>query len=378
MNPAGIYLHIPFCKRICYYCDFYRRRDLRLKDAFLQALEHEVHVRAPHWKEERFTTIYFGGGTPSLLKKEELQHLLDLLHSFFHIEEKAEVTLEANPEDLNREYLKELLRIGFNRLSVGVQSFQDDLLRLMNRRHDAAKAEKVLREAADAGFKNITADLIYGIPGLEPEMWEEDLRKMFGLPVQHLSAYLLTFEERTVFGKWLEQGRIMRPQEETVLQQYRLLRKLSEEHGFVHYEISNLGREGFFSQHNLLYWQGGKYLGLGPSAHSYDGSTRRWNLADLEGYLKAKERGEEPPYEKERADERIRFNDLLLTRLRTMWGIDMAAAEEQWPAVITEPARRTLEKWIKTGHVERKGTVYRLTGEGMFLSDTIISECMAV
>ena len=317
---AGIYLHIPFCKKICYYCDFYRSRDLSLKGPFLEALKKEMRMRSREGEGELFETVYFGGGTPSVLSAGEVGKILQTLRQYFNIDGQAEITFEANPEDIDRQYAADLRRTGVNRISIGCQSFRDGDLQLMHRRHDAGRAVKAVEDAAAAGFDNISVDLIYGIPQLAPEEWKNNLFTALQLPVNHLSAYLLTFEEGTVFGQWLKKGKIQLPAEETVIEQYRDLVEITREKGFIHYEISNFGKKGFFSKHNLLYWSRKKYLGFGPSAHSYDLRTRQWNVSDLKKYTGCA--GGDGCREKEVLNLKDRYNDYVLTSLRTMWGAE--------------------------------------------------------
>ncbi len=372
---AGIYLHIPFCKKICYYCDFYRSRDLSMKGSFLEALLKEIGMREREGEEEVFETVYFGGGTPSVLSAGEVEKILQALHDHYRIAAQAEITFEANPEDLDRPYATGLLGAGVNRISIGCQSFRDSDLQLMNRRHDAATAVKAVEEAASAGFTNISVDLIYGLPQLTPEEWKKNITRALQLPVKHLSAYLLTFEAGTVFGKWLKTGKIMPPAEETVIAQYRDLVERTREKGFIHYEISNFGEEGFFSQHNLLYWSRKKYLGFGPSAHSYDLQTRQWNVSDLKRYIECA--GGDGCREKEVLHIKEQYNDYVLTALRTMWGVEREVLKRDFPGEMETLFLRSVQKWIVTDHVREKEGKYILTDKGILVSDTIISECMA-
>jgi len=372
---AGIYLHIPFCKKICYYCDFYRSRDLSLKGPFLEALKKEISMRATEGEGELFETVYFGGGTPSVLSAGEVEKILQALQKHFRIAGQAEITFEANPEDVDRQYAADLRRTGVNRISIGCQSFRDGDLQLMHRRHDAGRAVKAVEDAAAAGFDNISVDLIYGIPQLAPEEWKNNLFTALQLPVNHLSAYLLTFEEGTVFGQWLKKGKIQPPAEETVIEQYRDLVEITREKGFVHYEISNFGKKGFFSKHNLLYWSREKYLGFGPSAHSYDLRTRQWNVSDLKKYTGCA--GGDGCREKEVLNLKDRYNDYVLTSLRTMWGAEREFIRRNFSRELETLFLRSVRKWIETGHVLEKEGKYVLTDAGILVSDTIISDCMA-
>ena len=369
---AGIYIHIPFCKKICYYCDFYKSRDTDRKDDFLKALLQEIIRRREEGEKEIFSTVYFGGGTPSVLLPKEVEEILGALYKYYNMSDGPEITFEANPEDIDLHYAENLLKAGVNRISIGCQSFRDSDLQLMNRRHNAGKAKKAIEEAATAGFGNISADLIYGIPKLTVKAWEQNLGTLLKLPVQHLSAYLLTFEKGTVFGKWLEKGKIVPPPEEHVVEQYKLLVSMTREKGFVHYEISNFGREGFFSRHNLLYWKGEKYLGFGPSAHSYDRRERKWNVSDLKRYLLQKEVVDG----REILSEADHYNDYILTSLRTLWGVDRAYLEEHFSSAMTANFLRSIAKWISSSHVKEEGGSFILTDKGILVSDTILADCM--
>ena len=368
----GIYIHIPFCKKICYYCDFFKSRDLDRKESFLKALQKELTERAGEGSDETFQTVYFGGGTPSVLSPGEVEELLEAVYKNYRISEEAEITFEANPEDVEVQYARELLKAGINRISIGCQSFLERDLQLMNRRHNAEGSLQAVLTAAEAGFRNISIDLIYGLPQLTQEEWENELERALALPVQHLSAYLLTFEKGTVFGKWLEKGKIHIPPEESIVEQYNALIRMTKGKGFVHYEISNFGKEGFFSRHNMLYWSREKYLGFGPSAHSYDLRERKWNVSDLKKYVRQKEwvAG------REKLSDNDHFNDYLLTSLRTIRGADRQYMEKTFGPEMTGSFLRSVAGWIATGHITEDNGKYRLTDKGILVSDTIISDCM--
>ena len=338
----------------------------------MNALLQELAERAGEGSDETFQTVYFGGGTPSVLSPGRVEELLDAVYKNYRISENPEITFEANPEDIDVQYARELLKAGINRISIGCQSFLDRDLQLMNRRHNASRSIQAVLTAAEAGFRNLSIDLIYGLPQLTQEEWERELKKVPGLPVQHLSAYLLTFEKGTVFGKWLEKGKIKSPAEENIVEQYNALIRMTKENGFIHYEISNFGKKGFFSRHNLLYWSREKYLGFGPSAHSYDLSERKWNVSNLKRYMQQKER----VAGREKLSDTDHFNDYLLTSLRTMWGVDRQYVEKTFGPDMAGSFLRSVTGWISTGHVtEAKGN-YRLTDKGILVSDTIISDCM--
>lgn len=315
----GIYLHIPFCRQACRYCDFFFTVSLKNMKDFVKKLREEIILR----KEENGIisqgSIYLGGGTPSLLSPGNLGQILETINNNYSIGDNAEVTIECNPDDINPDYLKSLIALGFNRISIGIQSFHDRDLKLMRRSHDAKQAEKCIIEAANAGFENISADLIYGIPDQAQHEWEQNIQKTKDLPVDHISAYHLTFEPGTIFEHWLKKGKLVPVDEDQSLKQYRILRKLLIKEGFDQYEISNFARKGKMSIHNLVYWTGEKYLGFGPAAHSYDGTTRSWNISSLKDYLAGIETGNEiRRYEKLSTEEK--YHDYLITSLRTKWG----------------------------------------------------------
>ncbi len=374
---AGIYIHIPFCRKICYYCDFYKSRSLSRKRDFLQALLKEISFRKDYLTDEKIETVYFGGGTPSVLTAAETGRLLDTLAGEFSFSGAPEITFECNPEDLTEGYLTDLRKTGINRLSIGCQSFYDKHLQLMNRRHDAKKAEESVLLAEKTGFQNISVDLIYGLPEMTPEEWEYNLTVALSLPVKHLSAYILTIEKKTVFHKWLQKGKITLPKDGDVINQYKLLVEKTKAEGMLHYEISNFGRENYFSRHNLLYWQGKRYLGLGPAAHSYDGVSRQWNISALDKYIEGIRTGK-PYFEKEIPDRKMQFDEYILTSMRTMWGADFHWLKAHFHAGITQSFEKTMKKWKQTGHVREEDGHFILTDEGILLSDRILSECMAV
>lgn len=315
---AGIYIHIPFCRQKCYYCDFYKTVNTTLKPKFLQSLKAEAKVRKNYLGNEAVETIYFGGGTPSVLEAGELADILKHLKELFEVQENAEITFEANPDDLIPAYLEAIKQAGINRLSVGIQALQNRHLQKMNRRHDASQAIEAIHNAAKIGFNNISVDLIYGLPGLTESEWEDSLNQVFDLPVQHLSAYHLTYHEGTAFYTWLKKGTLRELSETESVKQFEILIDKAASAGFEQYEISNFARKELYSQHNTSYWQGKKYLGLGPSAHSFDQQSRRWNTSHVESYIKAIDNGLAFS-EEEILSEKDRYNEYILTRIRTKW-----------------------------------------------------------
>jgi oxygen-independent coproporphyrinogen-3 oxidase len=323
----GIYIHIPFCRKACRYCDFYFSVSLHYLDDFVDALVKEIRLKGESNGGRNLETLYLGGGTPSLLSAQQLEKILNAIHSYHTFQENPEWTIECNPDDLDMTTIKKLRQLGFNRLSIGVQSFHERDLEIMHRSHTAEQAEASVRRASSEGFDNITMDLIYGIPGQSSAEWEENIEKALSLPVSHLSAYHLTFEPGTVFDHWRIKGKLLPVPEEESVEQYRILREKLLTAGFDHYELSNFGRKGIVSKHNMLYWSGQSYLGLGPSAHSYDGERRSWNISALKIYMERTRTGEDIG-ETEHLTRKELYHDYLITSLRTKWGADPAHIEE--------------------------------------------------
>jgi oxygen-independent coproporphyrinogen-3 oxidase len=374
---AGIYVHIPFCRRKCYYCDFYKTVNTSLTKKFISALETEIVKRKDYLENELVETIYFGGGTPSVLKESELTGILSFLHLHFNISSSVEITFEANPDDLSGEYLNEIYNAGVRRLSIGIQSFQKEILKKMNRRHDAKQAIEAVENAAIIGFNDISVDLIYGLPGLTGTQWKTDLSKVFQLPVQHLSAYHLTYHEGTPFYTWLQKGTLKALKETDSINQFEDLIQMAKENGFEQYEISNFAKNKKYSKHNSSYWLGAKYLGLGPSAHSFNGVSRRWNVSHIESYIKAVEAG--MPYsEEEILSENNKFNEYILTRIRTIWGVSTDNIKTGFGVEKEKYFQQNIEKYITLGLVKQQGSIYTLTENGMFISDEIMANLMFI
>jgi len=348
---------------------------LSLKEDFLKALKKEIILQRNYLEKEPVETIYFGGGTPSVLSVDETRLIIDLIAAKYSLSGYPEITFEANPEDLNRKYLSGLRDAGVNRLSIGCQSFSDRDLVLMNRRHNAYTSVMAVNLADEAGFENISVDLIYGIPGMSLDDWEKNLETALYLPVKHLSAYILTIEKGTVFAKWVSGGKITMPDDNLVVQQYYLLVDKTDINGFIHYEISNFAKRGFFSKHNILYWGKGKYLGLGPSAHSYNGETRQWNNSDLKNYI-AKIDKDDIPFKRESLTLEKKYNEYILTSLRTMWGIDTVYMKKTFTEKVISYFMSTCEKWLQSGYMKETQGHIVLTDPGILLSDTIMSECV--
>jgi len=374
---AGIYIHIPFCRQKCYYCDFYKTVNSSQTGRFLSALKLEASERKNYTEGENIRTVYFGGGTPSVLKEQELMEILDVLNDHFHIEEDAEITFEANPDDLTPVYLQSLKKAGINRLSIGIQSFFDIHLRKMNRRHDSQQAVRAIEDAFEAGFENLSTDLIYGIPGLTLKQWQESLRKMFSLPVVHLSAYHLTYHEGTAFYTWLKKGTLKELSENESVSQFNLLLDEASQAGFEQYEISNFARNGVYSKHNMAYWSGEKYLGLGPSAHSFNGTSRQWNIAHIDAYMKLIET-DESFFEEEQLTAQEHFNEYILTHIRTKWGISLDEINNRFGEEYVDWVAHEAEKHILSGKMMEQKGVLTLTREGLFVSDDLMTGFMMV
>lgn len=369
---AGIYIHVPFCQGRCIYCDFYSTTEgEEWKSRYVDALLAELRMRRDELPLARVHSIYIGGGTPSQLPARALAAILSEVCRLFPVDSDAEVTVEANPDDVTPEWLAALSHTPVNRLSMGVQSFDDALLRLIRRRHTAQQAVCAVEQAARHGISNVSIDLIYGLPTQTMEQWQADVRQALALDVQHLSAYSLSYEEGTPLWRMLEQGRIEEADEELSLCMYEHLIDATRAAGFTHYEISNFCRPGRHSQHNSAYWHGVPYLGFGPGAHSYDGMrTRRWNLSDLKGYVQAA--GSMPPHQSEVLTDDELYDETVMTRLRTSEGLSLDLLTAAYRAYCMAQA----EPHLRAGRLEQAGSTIRLTRQGIFTSNDIISDLM--
>ena len=374
---AGIYIHIPFCRQKCCYCDFYKTVNTSLTGNFINALLKELKLRKDYIEGEKIETIYFGGGTPSVLKKGELRQIINFLYNAYDIISDAEITLEANPDDLLPDYLEMLFRSGINRLSIGIQSFQNEHLKKMNRRHNVQQAIQSVENAAKTGFKNISLDLIYGLPGLTSKQWNETLCQIFTLPFQHLSAYHLTYHRGTPFYTRLKKGTLREISETESVEQFNMLIDTAEMYGFEQYEISNFAKNQMYSKHNSSYWSGKKYMGAGPSAHSFNGDERQWNISNLKSYINAVENGLSY-FELEQLSENEKFNEFLLIHLRTKWGISISEAEQKFGKEKTGFIEKELQRYQKSGFIKNNENRFTFTREGMLISDEILSNLMVV
>ena len=374
---AGIYLHIPFCKQACYYCDFHFSTNQATKNEMSSAISQELHLRREYLGGDAVNTIYFGGGTPSVLSAEEIIKLLNVIREEFRVSDTTEVTLEANPDDLTSAKLDELFAAGVNRLSIGVQSFDDGILTFLHRPHSGAEAIQCIENARNSGFQNISIDLIYGIPGQSLEQWEHTMDQALKLQPEHLSAYSLTIEEKTVFGRWAAKGKLQPADEELAASHLVALVGKFTMHNFEHYEISNFARPGFISQHNSNYWRNEKYLGVGPSAHSFDRNTRQYNISNNALYLKSLSEGK-IPFEIETLSREDQINDYILTGLRTKWGINIDQIKTEYHYDLMRTNATYVNDLVtrKLGIVN--GTTLVLTEQGKMIADKIASDLFAV
>ena len=372
---AGIYIHIPFCKKLCFYCDFFHVITTENNSSFIDALLNEATLRKEYLENEPVSTIYLGGGTPSVFSVKDLGTILNHIHKEFRVTDDCEMTIELNPDDVQPAYLEGLRNHNINRISLGIQSWRDSDLKMLNRRHDSAQAITALKDTLNAGFENVTIDLIYGIPGMSQKDWESNLDFSFSFGIKHLSAYHLTFEPGTVFGKMLMKGTISEIDENDSAAQFNILIQKAESAGFVQYEISNFGKPGYFSIHNSNYWKQVKYLGLGPSAHSFNGYSRQWNIRDLKGYIKCVNTGKSF-FESEELDIKKRFNEYIMTSLRTMWGIDLEYVERMFEKEGYDYVVNLSGKFRNYGLMKLEKNSLVLTNQGKLISDNIISEFM--
>lgn len=369
---SGIYIHIPFCKQACHYCDFHFSTSLKKKSELVSALQNELVLRKNELPNEPIKTIYFGGGTPSLLNLEELTAIFKTIYAEFTIAENPEITLEANPDDLSEEKINELANSKINRLSIGVQSFFEEDLKLMNRAHNAEEALNSIK-LARSKFDNISVDLIYGIPGMSNERWQKNIQILLDLDIPHISSYALTVEPNTALQKFIEKGKIKPVDDAAAAQHFETLRTVLKNAGFEHYEFSNYGKPGYFSQNNTAYWLGKPYLGIGPSAHSYDGNSRKWNIANNTLYIKAIE-WSELPLEVEELSITDRYNEYIMTRLRTYFGVDLVEVESEFGKEYLEYLKEQSVVLFEKELLRIENDVMHITEKGTFLSDGIAAD----
>ncbi len=374
---AGIYIHIPFCKQACYYCNFHFSTLLSYKEKLVAAIAKELFLRKESLAGQTIDSIYFGGGTPSLLSEKEFYIIYEAIVENYAISALKEFTFEANPDDLSDTFLNWLKHTPVDRLSIGIQSFEDAHLKFMNRAHTAKEAYESVQKAKQIGINRISIDLIYGIPGMEMQTWESNLANAFSLEIDHLSSYCLTLEPNTVFGKLAKKDKMILPLEENSSSQFERLQNLSEAAGFVQYEISNFGKPNAFALHNTNYWKNESYLGVGPGAHSFFPGQRMWNISNNQQYILSIEKNE-LPLETENLSIADQFNEYVMTGLRTMWGIDLALIEKRFGIEKSTQLKKDLAKHIASGKLLAKENVMLLSKDGKFFADGIASDAFIV
>jgi oxygen-independent coproporphyrinogen III oxidase len=386
-SPSGrtggaIYIHIPFCKQACHYCDFHFSTTMKKKDEMVLALVKEIQMRKSEFKDEVVETIYFGGGTPSVLQIADCRFLIEEVYKNYKVSENPEITLEANPDDLSEVYLIELSKIGINRLSIGIQSFFEDDLVMMNRAHNSAEARKCL-EIATQYFDNISLDLIYGIPDssqngeqakqMSNEKWKQNIETALSFGIPHISSYALTVEPKTALNKLIQTGKIAQPKDEVAEEHFKILVETLEKNGFIHYELSNFGKENYFSKNNSAYWLGKKYLGIGPSAHSYDGISRSWNVSNNTLYIKSIQE-DTLPNEMEILSQNDRYNEYIMTGLRTIWGVSLDRIWKEFGKDYLDYLQKQSLKFINDDLLSIENNILKPTQNGKFLTDGIASD----
>lgn len=374
---SGIYIHIPFCKQACTYCDFHFSTSSKNKEELVKSIITEIELRKNYLTDKNINTIYFGGGTPSIVSERDLFLILDKIYKTYNVRNDAEITLECNPDDLNNEKLKELKRLEINRLSIGLQSFDDAELKWMNRAHTAQESEASVKRAQDKGFENITIDLIYGSKFSNLQNWKKTLDKAISLEVQHISSYNLTIEDKTKLGHDLKHKKEQAIDDEKSAELFLEMVERLERNKFIQYEISNFGKEGFFSQHNSNYWKGAHYIGLGPSAHSFDGISRQWNIKNNNLYIKYINENNSAYFEREELNETERFNEYILTSLRTIWGADANYLKQNFNSEFYKNFVSVANEYIQKGHLTLANDCYTLTNSGKLLADRIASDLFA-
>ena len=369
---SGIYIHIPFCKQACHYCDFHFSTSLKKKDEMVLAIAKEIAMRKNEADNETIETIYFGGGTPSVLAIDDVKLLIDAVYQNYKVVANPEITIEANPDDLDNETIVQLANSAVNRLSIGIQSFFEDDLKMMNRAHNAEEAKKCL-ESATKYFDNISLDLIYGIPGMSNEKWKQNIETALSFGIPHISSYALTVEPKTALDKFIKKGIIKQPDDEVAHEHFHILVETLEENGFIHYELSNFGKPYYFSKNNSAYWLGKKYIGVGPSAHSYDGQNRSWNISNNTLYIKSIQDGKLPS-ETETLTKKDRYNEYIMTGLRTIWGVSLERIEIEFGTKYLHYLNNQSQKFILNELLILENNILKPTKKGKFLCDGIASE----
>jgi oxygen-independent coproporphyrinogen-3 oxidase len=373
-ETASIYLHIPFCKQACVYCNFHFSTSLKYKDDVLNAILKELEMRRDYLQDAAIETIYFGGGTPSLLSANEINRIFETILKFYPVNSLKEFTIEANPDDLSKEYLRSLRKTPINRFSIGVQSFREEDLLYMNRAHNAQEADYAIKAAQDAGFSNLSIDLIYGTPGLTDTAWKHNLSKVAELSIPHFSSYALTVEDKTALQHAILNKKAAPVDAEQSAGQFEILMEQSAIMGYEHYEISNLALPGHHAIHNTNYWRGHQYLGIGPSAHSFDGISRRWNVANNVMYAKNILQEHKLPYEEEKLTPTEHLNEYIMTSLRTMWGCDLDKIAKEWDSSLAATVEKSSHLFQEKRWLKQEGKKLILTNEGKLFADKIAAE----
>jgi oxygen-independent coproporphyrinogen-3 oxidase len=373
---SGIYIHIPFCKQACHYCDFHFSTSLKRKNEMLDSIKQELILRKSQFKDDLIETIYFGGGTPSLLLQKEIDSILNVVFENYAIAQNPEITLEANPDDLNEKTIIELGNSQINRLSIGIQSFFEDDLKMMNRAHNSQEA-KVCLQLATKHFDNISVDLIYGIPEMTNEKWKQNIQTALDFGIPHIASYALTVEPKTALQKFIAIGKIAAPKEEVAQEHFEILVEMLAEKEFIHYEISNFGKENYFSKNNSSYWLGKKYLGIGPSAHSFDGVSRSWNCANNAKYIAEIQQGNLPS-EAEILSVKDRYNEYVMTGLRTIWGVSLEKVSKDFGVEFLDYLTKNADKFLKQNLLKIENKTLKTSKKGLFLVDGIASDLFFV
>lgn len=370
---AGIYIHIPFCKKACHYCDFHFSTNTELKSQMIEAMIREIELQKDYAFKETIETIYFGGGTPSLLQQQELFELLNTIAKFHKIIPQPEITLEANPDDIYPNKLYQWKQAGINRLSIGVQSFFQEHLQWMNRAHSSLQAFNAITQSQDAGFDNITIDLIYGFPGLSDEQWQKNLDNAVKHGVKHISPYCLTLEEKTALHHFVKKGHVAAPSEEQGARQFEYMTNYLMQKGFEHYEISNFAKPDFYSKHNSNYWKGKKYIGIGPSAHSFNGISRQWNIRNNAEYIR-RVNSNSQWFDQEELSLNTRYNEYVMTSLRTQWGCDLNFIKASFGNEYLDYILKHSQSFIESEKLIRSENKLILTPQGKLFADKIASD----
>ncbi len=378
LKMAGLYIHIPFCKTNCSYCDFYKTTNINLKSDFILALKREIVVRQSFFQTDIIRTLYFGGGTPSVLSIDEFSTIVEALRDTFDLSSVVEFTVELNPDDVSLDYLVGLKNMGVNRISYGIQSFNDSFLKLVKRRHNASQAIDAVRMAKLAGIENISVDLIYGLPGLSLDDWKESVQKFIQLDVPHLSAYHLIYEEGTQITTQVRKGLLKELSEDESNEQFLLLRDMLAEEGYVHYEISNFAKPSFESKHNSSYWSGDRYLGLGPSAHSFDGENRFWNVANIKKYCDGLAQQSEDFFENEHLSEIDIYNECVMLGLRTKSGVLLENLKNRVNPKFVDYFIGLVKRKVELGEIEFENGRYFISELYFLISDKIMSDLFFV